>query len=82
MIFGRAARKPALIVALFFPTLIIMTGEILTEATATLVCAIFLYLLVRFWDEAVVGAAHAVWPLRSGWGRSCISIWRFSDLWC
>lgn len=47
-IFGRAARKPALVVALFFPTLIIMTGEILTEALATLASAIFLYLLVRF----------------------------------
>jgi 4-amino-4-deoxy-L-arabinose transferase-like glycosyltransferase len=51
MIFSSAARKPALIVALFFPTLIIMSGEILTEATATLVCAIFLYLLVRFWEK-------------------------------
>jgi 4-amino-4-deoxy-L-arabinose transferase-like glycosyltransferase len=51
MIFGRAARKPALIVALFFPTLIIMTGEILTEAVATLVCAVFLYLLVRFFEK-------------------------------
>ena len=50
-IFGRAARKPALIVALFFPTLIIMTGEILTEALASLVCAIFLYLLVRFFEK-------------------------------
>ena len=59
MIFGRSARKPALIVALFFPTLIIMTGEILTEATATLVCAIFLYLLVRFW-------AKPSWALLSG----------------
>jgi 4-amino-4-deoxy-L-arabinose transferase-like glycosyltransferase len=50
-LFGKAARKPALIVALFFPTLIIMTGEILTEALATLVCAIFLYLLVRFFEK-------------------------------
>jgi 4-amino-4-deoxy-L-arabinose transferase-like glycosyltransferase len=51
MIFGNSARKPALIVALFFPTLIIMTGEILTEALATLVCAMFLYLLVRFFEK-------------------------------
>jgi 4-amino-4-deoxy-L-arabinose transferase-like glycosyltransferase len=50
-IFGRSARKPALIVALFFPTLIIMTGEILTEALATLVSVVFLYLLVRFFEE-------------------------------
>jgi 4-amino-4-deoxy-L-arabinose transferase-like glycosyltransferase len=50
-IFGKDARKPALIVALFFPTLIIMTGEILTEALATLIAAIFLYLLVRFFKE-------------------------------
>jgi 4-amino-4-deoxy-L-arabinose transferase-like glycosyltransferase len=67
IIFGRSARKPALIVALFFPTLIIMTGEILTEALATLVSVIFLYLLVRFFDKpswavltgmaAVVGVA-------------------------
>jgi len=52
IIFGKAARKPALIVALFFPTLIIMTGEILTEAVATLFCVIFLYLLVRFSEKA------------------------------
>jgi len=51
MIFGRSAKKPALIVALFFPTLIIMTGEILTEALATLVSAVFLYLLVRFFER-------------------------------
>jgi 4-amino-4-deoxy-L-arabinose transferase-like glycosyltransferase len=51
MIFGRFARRPALVVALFFPTLIIMTGEILTEALATLVSAIFLYSLVRFFKE-------------------------------
>ncbi|HEX4001803.1 MAG TPA: glycosyltransferase family 39 protein [Candidatus Acidoferrales bacterium] len=48
MIFGKAARKLALMVALFFPTLIITTGEILTEALATAMSAIFLYLLVRF----------------------------------
>ena len=70
MIFGKSARKPALIVALFFPTLIIMTGEILTEALATLLSAIFLYLLVRFfrapsWTilaglSAIVGLATLV----------------------
>ena len=51
MIFGKSAGRAALIVALFFPTLIIMTGEILTEALATVMSAIFLYLLVRFFKQ-------------------------------
>jgi len=51
MIFGKTAGRAALVVALFFPTLILMNGEILTESWATLMCAIFLYLLVRFSRE-------------------------------
>ncbi len=47
-LFGRAAKIGAWIVALFFPTLAIMTGDILTEAIASLVSALFLYWLVRF----------------------------------
>jgi 4-amino-4-deoxy-L-arabinose transferase-like glycosyltransferase len=47
-IYGKEAEKAALAIALFFPTLVEMNGEILTEATATLFTAIFLYLLVRY----------------------------------
>jgi len=60
MLFGAGAKKPALIVALFFPTLIIMTGEILTEALATLVSIVFLYLLVRFFDRPSWGLLTAL----------------------
>ena len=48
---GGSGERTTLLIALFFPTLVIMTGEILTEATATLMSAAFLYLLVRFWEE-------------------------------
>jgi 4-amino-4-deoxy-L-arabinose transferase-like glycosyltransferase len=47
-LFGKRAKIPALIIALFFPTLAMMTGDILTEATATLFSALCLYLLVVF----------------------------------
>lgn len=47
-LFGRRAKTPALIVALFFPTLAIMTGDILTEALATFLSALFLYFLLDF----------------------------------
>jgi len=50
-ILGGSGERTTLLIALFFPTLVIMTGEILTEATATLMSAAFLYLLVRFWEE-------------------------------
>jgi 4-amino-4-deoxy-L-arabinose transferase-like glycosyltransferase len=46
--FGKSAKIPALIVALFFPTLAIMTGDILTEALATLFSVLFLYGLAVF----------------------------------
>jgi 4-amino-4-deoxy-L-arabinose transferase-like glycosyltransferase len=46
-IFGPKAAKAVLVVALFFPTLVIMNGEILSEAGATFCSAIFLYFLVR-----------------------------------
>lgn len=60
MIFGRAAMRPALALALIFPTLVIMTGEILTEALATLASAVFLYLLVRFREKASWGGLAAL----------------------
>lgn len=50
-IFGAPAKNLALIVALFSPTLIVMTGEILTETLATTMTAVFLYLLVRFFKR-------------------------------
>jgi len=46
--FGGIAWKFAFLLALFSPTLAEMNGEILTEATATLFVAIFLFLLVEY----------------------------------
>ncbi|MGH9682896.1 MAG: glycosyltransferase family 39 protein [Candidatus Acidiferrales bacterium] len=43
-----AAKKAALVVVLFFPTLVDMSGEILTETLAALCTALLLYLLVRY----------------------------------
>jgi len=48
---GPRARNAALLVALFFPTLVEMNGEILTEAPATLFTAVFLYLVVRYMER-------------------------------
>ncbi|MGH9685950.1 MAG: ArnT family glycosyltransferase [Candidatus Acidiferrales bacterium] len=50
-LFGKDEKRAALVLALFFPTLVIMTGDILTEATATLISALFLYLFVRFFQR-------------------------------
>ncbi len=47
-LFGKEAKIGAVILALFFPTLAIVTGEILTEAIAALCSATFFYLLVLF----------------------------------
>jgi len=83
MIFGKIAGRAALVVALFFPTLILMNGEILTESLATMTCAIFLYLLVRFFIEpswailsglaAMVGLATLV--------RANMALFGFVVLW-
>ncbi|MGH9690618.1 MAG: ArnT family glycosyltransferase [Candidatus Acidiferrales bacterium] len=69
-LYGERARKAALVIALFFPTLVEMNGEILTEATATFFVAVFFYLLFRYLDRprwamliglgAVVGFAALV----------------------
>ena len=63
-IFGKWARKFSFAVALFFPTLLEMNGEILSEGTATLFAALFLYLLVSYLEEAswkwLVGMACAI----------------------
>ncbi|HTS13032.1 MAG TPA: glycosyltransferase family 39 protein [Candidatus Limnocylindrales bacterium] len=48
---GRKALLPSITVALLCPTLIVMTGEILTETSATLIATLFLYCLVRFVQE-------------------------------
>jgi 4-amino-4-deoxy-L-arabinose transferase-like glycosyltransferase len=48
---GERAKKAALVIALFFPTLVEMNSEILTEATATLCTAFFFYLLIRYIDR-------------------------------
>lgn len=50
-LFGRNAQKMALGIALLFPTLVEMNGEILSEATAALFAAIFLYLLVSYLEH-------------------------------
>lgn len=50
-LFGKDEKKAALVIALLFPTLVVMTGDILTEATAALMSALFLYLVVRFFQR-------------------------------
>ncbi len=50
-IWSERAGKFALLVALFFPTLIEMNGEILTEATATFLTALFLYWIVCYMER-------------------------------
>ncbi len=45
--FGEEARKATLVIALFLPSLVLTTGEILTETTATFLSAVFLFFLVQ-----------------------------------
>ena len=58
--FGGKAWKFAFLFALFSPTLVEMNGEILTEATAALFVAIFLFLLVEYFFPAALDGAR--WP--------------------
>lgn len=51
VIFGKQAKRPALIIALFCPTLVFMTGEILNETVATVCTASFFYVIVRYWQK-------------------------------
>ena len=50
-IFEERSKRACLVLTLFFPTLVVMSGEILTEATATLLSAVFLYLLVLHLED-------------------------------
>lgn len=50
-IFGGTAKKAALLLGLFVPTLVEITGEILTETTAALLTSVFLYFLVRYREK-------------------------------
>ena len=50
-IFGKQAKRAALLIALFCPTLVFMTGEILSETIAALCTAAFFYLLVLYWQK-------------------------------
>ncbi len=50
-VWGKRAVHVTLLVALFCPTLMVMTGEVLTETTATLCSAIFLLLLILFFQR-------------------------------
>jgi 4-amino-4-deoxy-L-arabinose transferase-like glycosyltransferase len=63
-IFGKTAKKPALLFGLFLPTLVEVTGDILSEMTATLLTAMFLYFLVRYREKQhwhfLVGMSIAV----------------------
>ena len=45
--FGEGAGRATLVVGLFFPTLIFITGEVLTECIGAFFAAMFLYLLVE-----------------------------------
>ena len=63
-IFGKTAKKAALLLGLFLPTLVELTGEILTEMTAALLTGVFLYFLVRYREKQrwqfLVGMSIAV----------------------
>lgn len=50
-IFGKTAKKAGLLLGLFIPTLVELTGEILTEITAALLTGVFLYFLVRYREK-------------------------------
>jgi 4-amino-4-deoxy-L-arabinose transferase-like glycosyltransferase len=50
-VYGDEAKKAALAIVLFFPPLVLLSGEILTETTASLISAFFLYLLVLHIDQ-------------------------------
>src|SRR5262249_34241278 len=45
--FGEKAGRVTLVVGLFFPTLIYVTGEVLTECIGAFLAALFLYLLTQ-----------------------------------
>ncbi len=45
--FGERAGRGSLLIALFFPTLIFTSGEVLTECVGSFLAALFLYLLVE-----------------------------------
>lgn len=45
--FGEKAGRVSLIIGLFFPTLIFITGEVLTECVGAFLAALFLFLLVQ-----------------------------------
>jgi 4-amino-4-deoxy-L-arabinose transferase-like glycosyltransferase len=60
ILWGKRAARATLVIALFFPTLVIMTGEVLTETTATLCSAIFLFLLALFFQRPRWGVLLAL----------------------
>lgn len=45
--FGEKAGRATLVIGLFFPTLIYITGEVLTECVGAFLASLFLYLLVK-----------------------------------
>jgi hypothetical protein len=67
---GETARKLALLITLFLPTLVQMTSEVLTETTAATLAVVFLYFLVRYvrtsrweslaWMSAAIGIGTLV----------------------
>jgi 4-amino-4-deoxy-L-arabinose transferase-like glycosyltransferase len=62
-IFGKSARNATIVIALFFPMLVALSGEIQTETLATLFSSAFLYLLIRFMEQqtwAVLVALAAI----------------------
>jgi hypothetical protein len=69
-VFGSQQAKLSFLVAMFLPTLVEMSAEVLTEATATVAVCIFLYFLVRYgidgdwrslvWMSAAIGLGSLV----------------------
>lgn len=49
--FGRRTGRASLLIALVFPTLVFITGEILTECVGAFLAAVFLYLLIQALQE-------------------------------
>jgi hypothetical protein len=72
-LFGPRAARVSLLVALFLPTLIFTTAQILTECCAALLTAIFLHSLLLQWEQRDLQSA---WSM--GWAAGVESMVRFN----
>lgn len=71
--FGKEAGRATLLIGLFFPTLIFVTGEVLTECIGAFLTAGFLYLLVQ-----VIQKARAAVLVEMGLLTGVAALFRFN----